>query len=121
MTGSCSSDHARTVRRRAPSRWLSSSSISRMWCRDVVQIDPLASTKRAHAGEVLDAVDVGTSLWLMGEPTASVTAATVFSPLLHLLEQVGLPQRVRFDRDPRFLGSTSMRTFRRPSYGSGTP
>jgi hypothetical protein len=80
----------------------------------VVQVDPLVSAKQAHAVEVFDAVDVGTSLWLLGEPSASYTAETVFAPLLHLLEQIGLPQRVRFDRDPRFLGSTSLRAFPTP-------
>jgi hypothetical protein len=83
-------------------------------CKDVVQQDPVVSSKQAHAVEVFDAVDVGTSLWLMGEPSAGYTAATVFAPLIHLLEQIGLPQRVRFDRDPRFLGSTSMRDFPTP-------
>jgi hypothetical protein len=82
--------------------------------KDVVQQDPLVSSKQAHAVEVLDAVDAGTSLWLMGEPGAGYTAETIFAPLIHLLEQIGLPQRVRFDRDPRFLGSTSLRDFPTP-------
>jgi hypothetical protein len=82
--------------------------------KDVVQVDPRASTKQAHAVEVFAAVDVGTSRWLMGEPSATSTAATVFAPLLHLLQHIGLPQRMRFDRDPRFLGSTSMRDFPTP-------
>jgi len=82
--------------------------------KDVVQVDPLVSAKQAHAVEVLDAVDVGTPLWLMGEPSASYTAETVFGPLLTLLERIGLPERVRFDRDPRFLGSTSLRDFPTP-------
>jgi len=59
-------------------------------CKDVVQVDPHASPKQAHAGEVFAAVDVGTSLWLMGEPRATSTAETVFAPLLHVLEQIGL-------------------------------
>lgn len=82
--------------------------------KDVVQVDSVVSSKQAHAVEVFDAVDVGTSLWLLGEPSASYTAETVFAPLLHLLEQIGLPERVRFDRDPRFLGSTRMRDFPTP-------
>jgi hypothetical protein len=41
--------------------------------KDVVQVDPLVSAKQTHAVEVFDAVDVGTSLWLMGEPSASYT------------------------------------------------
>lgn len=83
-------------------------------CKDVVQIDPLVSAKQAHAVEVFDAVDVGTSLWLMGEPSASSTAETVFGPLLTLLERIGLPERVRFDRDPRLLGGTGMHDFPTP-------
>jgi hypothetical protein len=82
--------------------------------KDVVQVDPLVSAKQAHAVEVFDAVDVGTSLWLLGDPSASYTAETVFGPLLTLLERIGLPERVRFDRDPRFLGSTGLREFPTP-------
>jgi hypothetical protein len=82
--------------------------------KDVVQVDPLVSAKRAHAVEVLDAVDVGTSLWLLAEPSAAYTAETVFAPLLHLLEQIGLPARVRFDRDPRFLGNARTHDFPSP-------
>jgi hypothetical protein len=50
--------------------------------KDVVQVEALVSTKQAHAIEVLDAVDVGTSLWLLGEPSVSYTAETVFGPLI---------------------------------------
>ncbi len=60
------------------------------------------------------AVDVGTSLWLMGEPSASYTAQAVFAPLISLLERIGLPERVRFDRDPRFLGGTGRHDFPTP-------
>jgi hypothetical protein len=83
-------------------------------CKAVVQVAPLVSAKQAHAVEVFDAVEVGTSLWLMGEPRASSTAATVFGPLRTRLERIGLPARVRFDRDPRFLGRTSRRDFPTP-------
>ncbi|HEY7094719.1 MAG TPA: integrase core domain-containing protein [Ktedonobacterales bacterium] len=82
--------------------------------KDVVQVDPLVSAKQAHAVEVFDAVDVGTSLWLMGEPSASYTAEAVFAPLMSLLERVGLPERIRFDRDPRFLGGTGRHDFPTP-------
>jgi transposase InsO family protein len=82
--------------------------------KDVVQRDPLVTAKHAHAVEVFEAIDVGTSRWLMAEPSAAYTADTVFAPLLQLLRQVGVPARVRFDRDPRFLGGTSMRDFPTP-------
>jgi transposase InsO family protein len=83
-------------------------------CKDVVQVDPLATPKHAHAVEVFDAIDVGTSRWLMAEPSAAFTAETVFAPLLHLLQQIGVPARVRFDRDPRLWGSATMRDFPTP-------
>jgi len=93
--------------------------------KDVVQVDPLATSQQAHAVEVLDAVDVGTSRWRLGEPSAAYTAETVFTPLVQLLTQLGLPERVRFDRDPRFLGSTSLRDFPTPFvrlwYALGVP
>src|SRR5260370_2579986 len=93
--------------------------------KDVVQVAPLATSQQAHAVEVLDAVDVGTSRWRLGEPSAAYTAETVFTPLVQLLTQLGLPERVRFDRDPRFLGSTSLRDFPTPFvrlwYALGVP
>jgi transposase InsO family protein len=42
------------------------------------------------------------------------TAETVCDPLIRLLEQIGLPERVRLDRDHRFLGSMGMRDFPTP-------
>jgi hypothetical protein len=77
-------------------------------CKAGVQIDPLVAAKQAHAGAGFDAVAGGTSLWLMGEPRAASTAQTVCGPLLTLLERIGRPERVRFDRDPRVLGGTGM-------------
>ena len=82
--------------------------------KDLVQLDPLATDKQAHAVEVLDAIEVGTSRWLLGEPNAAYTAETVFAPLLQVLQQIGVPTRVRFDRDPRFLGGATMRDFPTP-------
>jgi len=91
--------------------------------KDLVQHDPLATTKQAHAVEVFDAIDVGTSRWLLAVPSADYTAETVFAPLVKLLQHIGLPTRVRFDRDPRFWGGAPTppcATSRPPSCGSGT-
>ena len=82
--------------------------------KEVVPMDPLVSAKQAPAVAVFDAVAVGTSLWLMGAPSAASTAATVFGPLITLLERIGLPERVRCDRDPRLLGGTGMHDFPTP-------
>jgi hypothetical protein len=73
-----------------------------------------ADKKHAHHVEVFDAIDVGTSLWLMAEPSTEYTAETIFVPLMRLLERIGPPETVRFDRDPRFVGSAGMRDFPTP-------
>ncbi|HEV2460400.1 MAG TPA: integrase, partial [Ktedonobacterales bacterium] len=88
--------------------WSSCSWIARMSSQSTRSSPPSRRIKQAHAVEVFDVVDVGTSLWLMGEPSAASTAETVCGPLLTLLERIGLPERVRFDRDPRVLGGTGM-------------
>ena len=70
-------------------------------CTEVVQVDALVSTKQAHAGAVWDAVEVGTSLWLLGAPRVSSTAETVFGPLLTLLFSPSCSHPPGADRPPR--------------------
>ncbi len=77
-------------------------------------MDSVVSSKQAHAVEVFDAVDVGTSLWLLGEPSASYTAETVLPPCSTCWNRSVCLSESRFDRDPRFLGSTRMRDFPHP-------
>jgi hypothetical protein len=70
--------------------------------------------KRQHVVEVLNTVDVGTSLLLDAQAEEDFTAQTSVLAVAHLLRAQGLPNRVTFDRDTRFVGSWSNRDFPSP-------
>ena len=67
--------------------------------------------KRQHQVETLDVVDAGTSLLVANPVHSNFTATTVIETLVEVFATQGLPQRLRFDRDPRFVGSASGRDF----------
>lgn len=60
--------------------------------------------KRRHQVETLDVVDAGTSLLIANPVRSDFTATTVIETLVDVFASQGLPQRLRFDRDPRFVG-----------------
>jgi hypothetical protein len=70
--------------------------------------------KRQHVVEVLNTVDVGTSLLLDAQAQENVTAETSVQAAAQVLRSQGLPNRVTFDRDTRFVGSWSNRDFPSP-------
>jgi len=82
--------------------------------KDASTVPPDPDGKQQHVVEILDVVDVGTSLLLTATPAADYTAATVFAPLVATLRQYGLPTWVTFDRDARFVGSASGHDFPSP-------
>ena len=82
--------------------------------KDASTVPPEPEGKQQHVVEILDVVDVGTSLLLTAAPAADYTAETVFAPLMATLRQYGLPSWVTFDRDARFVGSASGRDFPSP-------
>jgi transposase InsO family protein len=67
--------------------------------------------KRRHQVETLDVVDAGTSLLIANPVRTDFQAPTVIAALAEVFAQHGLPRSVRFDRDPRFVGSASGRDF----------
>ncbi|HMN26690.1 MAG TPA: integrase core domain-containing protein [Caldilineaceae bacterium] len=67
--------------------------------------------KRAHQVETFNVVDAGTSLLVANPVRSDFTASTVIETLLAIFQAQGLPQRLRCDRDPRFVGSASGRDF----------
>lgn len=67
--------------------------------------------KRQHQVETLDVVDAGTSLLVANPVRSDFQATTVMAALVEVFATQGLPQRLRFDRDPRFVGSASGRDF----------
>ena len=70
--------------------------------------------KRQHVVEVLDTLDVGTSILLGAAPRDDYTAETSLYAMADLLREQGLPDRVTFDRDARFVGSVQARDFPAP-------
>jgi hypothetical protein len=77
-----------------------------------VSIEP--EGKRGHAVEVLNTLDVGTSVLLGADVRADYTAETSLRAVAELVQEQGLPDRVTFDRDPRFVGSAKARDFPAP-------
>lgn len=74
-----------------------------------VEIDP--DGKKQHLVEVLNFLDEGTSVLWEAVARDDYNAETVVETLLEVFEQHGLPRQLRFDRDPRFVGSASGRDF----------
>jgi hypothetical protein len=67
--------------------------------------------KRAHQVETFDVVDAGTSILVANPARSDFNATTVIAAVVDIFQTNGLPQRLRFDRDPRFVGSASGRDF----------
>jgi len=61
--------------------------------------------KQQHVVEILNTVDVGTSLWVDQQARPDFTMATTIAAVADLVEREGLPAHVNVDRDPRFVGS----------------
>jgi hypothetical protein len=67
--------------------------------------------KQQHVVETLNVVDVGTSMVVEAVVRDDFTNETVLWALTHTFLTHGLPERLTFDRDPRFVGSWSGRDF----------
>ena len=65
--------------------------------------------KQQHVVEVLDAVDVGTSILIAAEVRSDFTMASAIETAAAIVTEKGLPDMVTLDRDPRFVGETSQR------------
>lgn len=74
-----------------------------------VPADPLG--KQQHVIEVLNFVDVGTSLLLSAQVHADFHAETALQAVVAFLRQHGLPNQLTFDRDVRWVGSPGQRDF----------
>ena len=70
--------------------------------------------KRQHVVEVLDTLDVGTSVLLGADPHDDYTMETSLYAIADLVRAQGLPDRVTVDRDVRFVGSVQARDFPAP-------
>jgi transposase InsO family protein len=79
--------------------------------KDVVTVSVGPEGKKAHLVEVLNLKDVGSAVLLAAEPREDFNAETVLQTLIEILKKIGLPARMTFDRDPRFVGSASGRDY----------
>ena len=70
-----------------------------------VPADPLG--KRQHVVEVLNVVDVGTSVLIEAQVGANFRAETTLEAVADLFGRQGLPQIAQLDRDVRFVSSPS--------------
>jgi len=82
--------------------------------KDASSVAPDPEGKQQQVVETFDIIDVGTSMALVIEAGSDYTAETVFTPVVETLRNSGLPDLVGFDRDPRFVGSESLRDFKSP-------
>jgi len=82
--------------------------------KDVSSVPANPDGKRQHVVEVLDTVDMGTSILLHAEVRPDFTAETALRAAAALVQQIGLPKAITIDRDPRFVGSALMRDFPAP-------
>lgn len=64
--------------------------------------------------EPLNSVDAGTSLLVEATVRRDYNAETALKAVMDVLAAQGLPQRMRFDRDPRWVGSAAGRDFPSP-------
>lgn len=75
----------------------------------VETIDPAG--KKQHLIEVLNFVDEGPSVLWEAVVREDFNAETVVETLLEVFEKQGLPRRLRFDRDTRFVGASQGKDF----------
>jgi hypothetical protein len=75
--------------------------------KEVSTVPPEPDGRRQHGVESLNVVDHGTSILLSAQVRQDYTMVTAVEAMVHVLRVHGCPQAVRFDRDPRFIGSWS--------------
>jgi hypothetical protein len=82
--------------------------------KDVTSVPADSGGKQQHVVETFNVVDVGTSVALEAVVRDDFTGDNAIGAMTHTLLEHGLPERVTFDRDPRFVGSWSGRDFPAP-------
>lgn len=73
--------------------------------KDVTTVTAEPSSKQLHLVETLNIVDSGSSILIDNPARMDYNAETVIETVAATLQQHGCPQRLTFDRDPRFVGS----------------
>jgi hypothetical protein len=73
--------------------------------KDVSTVPAESDGKQQHVVEVLNTVDMGTSVLVAAQARADFTAETTLQAVADLLRTHGRPQQLTFDRDTRFVSS----------------
>lgn len=82
--------------------------------KDVSSVPANSAGKQQHVVEVFNFVDAGTSILLEAQVQADFHAQTTLEAVIHFLQRYGLPPKITFDRDPRFVGGATGRDFPSP-------
>ncbi|HEY6410160.1 MAG TPA: integrase, partial [Ktedonobacteraceae bacterium] len=73
--------------------------------KDASTVAAQADGKQQHVVEVLNTIDMGTSVLLGAQVRADFTAQTTLEMVADLLRTHGCPKQLTVDRDPRFVSS----------------
>ncbi len=79
--------------------------------KDISSVPPEPDGRRQHGVECFNVIDHGTSILLSAQVRQDYTMVTAIEAMVFTLDEHGCPRAVRFDRDPRFLGSWSAGEF----------
>jgi hypothetical protein len=82
--------------------------------KDVSSVPADPAGKQQHVVEVFNFVDAGTSILLDAQVRADFHAHTALEAVIQFLQRYGLPPKITFDRDPRFVGGATGRDFPSP-------
>ena len=78
---------------------------------DVSTVPADPEGKQQHVVEILNLVDHGSSAVVASEPAADYNAETALRKLAEILLEQGCPDRIRLDRDTRWVGSWTAKDF----------
>lgn len=81
---------------------------------DVSSVPADPEGKQQHVVEILNLVDHGSSAVVASEPAKDYTAETALRTVAGVLVEQGCPDRIRLDRDPRWVGSWTAKDFPSP-------
>jgi hypothetical protein len=81
---------------------------------DVSTVPADPEGKQQHVVEILNLVDHGSSAVVASEPAADYNAETALRKLAEILLEQGCPDRIRLDRDTRWVGSWTAKDFPSP-------
>lgn len=81
---------------------------------DVSTVPADPAGKQQHVVEILNLVDHGSSAVVASEPADDYNAETALQKLAEVLQEQGCPDRIRLDRDTRWVGSWTAKDFPSP-------